>query len=240
METRIAQITDLHLDESYPKGHQTEGRKRFLQIINDIKKEQISSIICTGDIGESESVPYFFKQLEPFSLAVSLGNHDSFDVVSKHFNRSVHPTIRKLDYTTETKFHKFIFLDSSEGKIKKQQLDWLKKELQSSKDVVLFTHHPIIGLNLKVDEIGALENRDEVQLILINHYKKISIFCGHYHMENILIHKNIKQMITPSVSFQIIEHPNKILTNTNEFGYRILEIDQRSITSKVKMIKNAN
>ena len=135
---------------------------------------------------------------------------------------------------------KLLYLDSSEGIIDHRQLLWLEQELFSYKPILIFIHHPIIGLKLKVDEIGKLINRQEVVHLLEKSLAKISIFCGHYHMENILFHKNIKQYITPAISFQMVKNPNAIEIDKSSYGYRIIELVKNKVYSKTKLFTDAN
>ena len=57
---------------------------------------------------------------------------------------------------------KIIYLDSSSGNIDHKQFKWFEEEIKSSKPIVIFIHHPIIGVDLKVDEIGRLRNRENL------------------------------------------------------------------------------
>ena len=101
-------------------------------------------------------------------------------------------------------------------------------------------HHPILGVNVKVDEIGKLKNRSEVVALLIEKTNKVTIYCGHYHMESTLVYKNITQYITPAVSFQVEKNPNEVDINTTFFGYRIIEIDSGTKSSKIQLFRHAD
>ncbi|MCK8520477.1 metallophosphoesterase [Aquimarina sp. D1M17] len=240
MIQRIAHITDLHLDEEFPFRNQTSARNRFDTVLKDIEQEQINHIICTGDIGENNGIEYFFTQLKKKKLLITLGNHDQFsDICTYHPLQGNHNT-KKTYWSHSTQFFKFMYLDSSSGAIDKEQLDWLKKEISSPKPILIFVHHPIIGLNLKVDEIGKLKNRREVTEILTRATTKISIYCGHYHMKSFQVYKNIEQFITPAIAFQIKKNIGKIEIDTNISGYRIIQINETEVTSKVKFLHHAN
>lgn len=240
MHSRIAHITDLHLDEVIPVKDNISTRKRLDDILKDIKKENITEVVCTGDIGQNEGISYFFEQLKTTSLSITLGNHDSFTEISKYYREGAHNNSKKLYSIRQKEHYKFIYLDSSEGIIDDQQISWLRKELISSKPIIIFVHHPIIGLNLKVDKIGRLKNREEILFILEHLSNEVTIFCGHYHMESEVIYKNITQYITPAVSYQIEKEPNIIKINTTIFGYRIIELSRDHKSSKIKNLSDAN
>lgn len=237
---KIAHITDLHLDEQFPSENQTSARERFLNILENIKENRISHIICTGDIGENKDVLFFFNQINSMNFSITLGNHDNFIEISKHYNLGADYNSKKIYRSLLINNFKFIFLDSSSGNIDVKQLVWLKRELKSSKPIIIFIHHPVIGLNLKVDEIGKLKNRKDLIKIFTEVSNKIIIYCGHYHMESTKVYKNITQYITPSVAFQIKKDVDKIEIDTTISGYRIIQFKKNKISSKVKLLRNAN
>lgn len=240
MIERIAHITDLHLDEEFPFNNLKSARIRLDSILKNIKEHDINHIVCTGDIGENKGIIYFFKQLENINFSITLGNHDNFAAISKHYNLGADYNSKKI-YRSQIKNDvKFIYLDSSSGSIDVKQLAWLKKELISSKPIIIFIHHPIIRLNLKVDEIGKLKNRKDLTKILTEIPNEITIYCGHYHMESTLVYKNITQYITPAVAFQNKKDIDKIEIDTTISGYRIIQIKNTELSSKVKFLNNAD
>jgi len=237
---RIAHITDLHLDEEFPFNNQVSARVRLDGILKSIKGDDINHIVCTGDIGENKGILYFFEQLENTNFSITLGNHDNFEEISKHYNLGADYNSKKI-YRSQLKNHfKFIYLDSSSGTIDSKQLVWLKNELISSRPIIIFIHHPIIGLNLKVDKIGKLKNRKDLAKKLTEIRNKITIYCGHYHMESTIVYKNITQCITPAVAFHIKKDIDKIEIDTTISGYRIIQMKNKELSSKVKFLNNAN
>ncbi|WP_299107590.1 metallophosphoesterase [uncultured Tenacibaculum sp.] len=239
MIKRIAHITDLHLDEPFTKKQGISARNRLKTVLQHISSLNINEIICTGDIGERTSLDFFFKECNHFNLSVTLVNHDSeletaTYIKSKLFNSS------KLYYSHEDDFYKYIYLDSSLGIIDKQQLAWLEKELKTNKHVLISLHHPIIGLNLKVDEIGALKNRKAILDLLQKHSNSITVFCGHYHLSSTIIDKNVTQYISPAVSYQIKKQTDKIGIDANTYGYRLIYITHNNITTQTQLFHESN
>ncbi|WP_196889555.1 metallophosphoesterase family protein [Aureivirga sp. CE67] len=240
MIEKIAHITDLHLDEYFPFKDKITTRKRLDYIINDIKKNNIQHIVCTGDIGEGDGVSYFFKKIETFNTSVTLGNHDNFFEISKYYKTGVNFDSKKIYKSQEYISFKIIYLDSSSGVIDEKQLIWLKKELKTAKPIIIFIHHPIIKLDLKVDEIGKLINRKNLIEILTQVKNEITIYCGHYHIESTSFYKNLKQFITPAVAFQIKKDLNKIEIDKTISGYRIIQIENTNLTSKINLFDHAD
>ncbi|TDQ30212.1 metallophosphoesterase family protein [Tenacibaculum caenipelagi] len=240
MLKRIAHITDLHLDEKFPEEHKISTRTRLRNVLQDILEQNITEIVCTGDIGESQSLEFFFNECNNFNLSITLGNHDSFEKVQKYLNHQKSKELNKLYYSQEKSHYKYIYLDSSSGQIDNNQLVWLKEELVSSTPIIIFIHHPILGLPLKVDEIGYLRNREDVLSLLSIQPNEITIFCGHYHLESFIPYKNIKQYITPAISFQIKKNSHTIEIGTETYGYRIIHINDHNISSKIQLLHDSN
>ncbi|OJJ21102.1 hypothetical protein BKI52_11060 [marine bacterium AO1-C] len=240
MYTKIAHITDLHLDEAFPIEQGVQARERFQHVLEDIQHEGIQQIVCTGDIGEGEGIQYFFEQVSAFDLTITLGNHDSFSGIISYSQQKTASGTQQLYYSIQQDAYKCIYLDSSQGVIDTPQLHWLREMLDNLYPIIIFVHHPILGLDLKVDKIGKLQNRAEVQALLESTNKEVTVFCGHYHMESNLQGKNIRQYITPAVSYQIEQDKEEIKIDNEVFGYRIITINQEHISSKVKVLSHAN
>lgn len=228
---QIAFLTDVHLGEQTPIDAGADPISNFERVLADVSHRKISEIVYGGDIGAVSSHPYFFDALKPFSLNLILGNHDNFEEVKKRYVKDEKRSI--LYYTLEDKNHNYIFLDSSTGEISKQQLEWLQKELDTRKKPILFVHHPILKVDTPVDKLYPLKNRREVRKVLEESQKEITVFCGHYHMNDEWEYKNIKQIITHSLSFQIVKEANELIKSSSAFGYRIIEISGKSIETEL-------
>ncbi|WP_299366701.1 metallophosphoesterase [Winogradskyella sp.] len=240
MIKKIAHITDLHLDEEFSIGIKINTRKRFDMILESIKENEINEIICTGDIGINKGVDYFFERLKNMNLSVTMGNHDDFFEISKYYSLGADYELNKIYKSRVYGQYKFIYLDSSTGYIDDKQIEWLKTELKSSRPLMIFVHHPIFATGLKIDEIGQLNNSNELKKLLIEVPRPIHIFCGHYHMESSLVHKNIAQQITPAVVFQVKKSIDKIDLDASISGYRIIEIKNSELSSKVVYLNHAD
>ncbi|NJM52816.1 MAG: hypothetical protein HC846_05125 [Blastocatellia bacterium] len=105
----LAYITDIHLDEQYPGEIGVDTRNNFRRILSDINSRKIKRIICGGDIGESTSNKWFFETLKPYELNLSLGNHDTFAEVVKHFGENLIHSREEFYYSFEDEIFKSIF-----------------------------------------------------------------------------------------------------------------------------------
>jgi Icc protein len=238
MPKTIAYITDLHLDETVPFDNGVDARNNWTRILGDIASKQIDQLTFGGDIGEPSSYGWFFDSLKKYSghLYLTLGNHDQYGSVKNYYSNKFLQNNKELFYDFEDDHFEYIYLDSSSEKISDEQLDFLRKKIiAASKRIILFIHHPVLGIDTAVDREFPLKNRDVVKDVLLSGKKNIQLFCGHYHMEEYRSENNITQYITPSSSFQIEKTKDKIITNKNRFGYRLIELEGTDIKTKVIM-----
>ncbi len=236
MEKTIGYITDLHIDEAFPITHGVEARKNWGRILSDLAEKQIGNIILGGDIGEPASNEWLFQSLDAAgeTVAITLGNHDTFWEVKKHHKINSVSNEGELYRSEEDEHHTYFFLDSSSGKMSTAQLEWLSEGLlRTTKNVVVFIHHPILGVHTPIDRQYPLTNRDKVKELLFRHKKDVVIFCGHYHMEDFAEDTNIRQYITPAASYQVVKKAKGIEIDAGTFGYRIIRFVEGRIETEV-------
>lgn len=260
----IAYLTDAHLDQKIILDQQT-GAMRYAQqtgehrdqlkfILEDITRKGIDEIIFGGDIGTQEANQWFFNTIDEFNfkLLMVLGNHDTYQQVSQYYqheygnqypdehrNQYLDKHRKELNYAYEEGQFKFIYLDSSSNAISDAQLNWFRKELVTDKEILLFIHHPVLEIKTPLDKIGAaLNGRDEIRRILSEAQKDSIVFCGHYHMTDELVEGNIRQYSSPACSYQIEKLSEKIEIDTLTFGYRLITINGRKLSTEVKLFKS--
>ncbi|HNP19408.1 MAG TPA: metallophosphoesterase [Fulvivirga sp.] len=238
---RIAYITDLHLDEQFPKDHGVDARKNWQRILKDVALRNVDKIILGGDIGENSAHQWFFESLNEYDWDITLGNHDQFPEVikyviknNKEINASEHYYSKKDDYFN------YLFLDTSLEKISTQQFNWLENEIAERKKIIIFVHHPILSVDTEVDRKYPLYGRKKIENLLHNCGQKVIIFCGHYHMADQSTSNNIEQFITPASSVQLVKNTKELVLSGEVFGYRIIEIDKDQIQSKVIIFKTTD
>ncbi|RAJ27256.1 metallophosphoesterase family protein [Pedobacter cryoconitis] len=242
--------------------NEAEHKDKLKFILEDIARNGITEIIFGGDIGTQEANLWFFETVYAlnFKLLMVLGNHDTYSQVSQyykneyhhelskehhhelsneHHNRHYNKLTKELHYAYEQGHFKFIYLDSSSNAISQVQLNWLRLELDTEKEILLFIHHPVLEISTPLDKIGAaLQGREEIKSLLSAQQKEITIFCGHYHMADELIAGNIRQYSSPACSYQIEKLSAKIEIDTLIFGYRTITINDSQINTKVKLFQS--
>lgn len=228
---RIAFLTDTHLDEEFEAGHIIDPYKNLCIALYDVQQQGVDEVIFGGDIGEITSHFNFFRLLRPFKLSLILGNHDVFNEVRKYY--PVGGMEDELYYSTEDEISKYIFLDSSSAFISTFQMSWLYGELKTHKQILLFIHHPILQVHTPIDALAPLQNRSGLRFLLTASKKKITIFCGHYHMHDETEYKNLRQFTTQALSFQLTKNADDVVIRSSSFSYRIITIAELQLFTEI-------
>lgn len=231
---RIALITDTHLGDPTTVSHSIDPKKNLELALTNIGEKDVDLLVFTGDITEIEHYEWFFERLSLFcpDYKIVLGNHDNHTEAVKYFK---HPSASntELYYSHEDVICKYLYLDSSSSNISDEQVAWLEKEIATDKSIVIFIHHPILGLNTGMDRIYPLHGRERINLILQQCGKKVTVFCGHYHMPDSRQDGNVIQHATPAISFQVKKDSQQIEITADHFGYRIINLEKDSITTQL-------
>ncbi|MBI3259321.1 MAG: metallophosphoesterase family protein [Ignavibacteriae bacterium] len=237
----IAYITDIHLDEEFPAQYGVHTRKNWERILEDIDKKNIDEVIYGGDIGELTSNEFFFDSLKEYSknMKITLGNHDKFEEVSKHYTNKYITNRKELYYSFEDEYFKHIYLDTSSYKLSQTQLEWLTNEVITEKEILLFIHHTVLPINAVLDTPYSLRNQEAVREVLLRCNNKVKIFCGHYHMPDERTYNNITQFITPVSSYQVKKDSDTVEIVTDHFGYRLITIDNGNVDSEVLLFRTS-
>jgi Icc protein len=230
---RIAQITDIHLNEEWSVKHGSDPETNWKLLLQDVGARGINDIIFTGDIGDASGYERFFGMLKDFDFTVIPGNHDTFANIKPYYNPSYLTGRDEMYHSREDGPFKYIFLDSSTDEISPKQLEWLENELNTPLKILLFIHHPILRVITAVDQKYPLLNRDAVRTALFRSGRDVTVFCGHYHTDDFDKEANITQYVTPAASVQMEKNPLEIIIHSRYYGYRIIEIEDETIRTQV-------
>ena len=240
MMRTIAYITDLHLDESFPKQHGVDAATNWKLVLDDVRRRGIGEVICGGDIGEVTAYSNFFNSLKDFKLHVTPGNHDQSVEVLKHYTSPALKSQSAVFGSHDDEHFKYIFLDTSKASLDEAQFGFLLSELRTEKKILLFMHHPVLAVNTPVDRLYPLYGRERIVEQLQRHKNEVLVFCGHYHVSDERVAGNITQFVTPAVSFQIVKEAEPLQIHNNYFGYRIITVDKAHVTTEILIYKNGS
>lgn len=228
----IAHITDVHLHESFPLEQNVDPRANWNRMLEYLAEQGIREVVFGGDIGAESAHTFFFESLNHFKVNIVLGNHDLGELATvSAAGKDGHY------YLYEDEHYRYIVLDSSHDRLYKQQVAWLKQAVRTEKKIILFVHHPILEVPCYVESKYAMKNRGAIREILFQTNLEITIFCGHYHLEDERIEKNVRQLVTPAISYQMAKSPKKIIDNST-FGGRIIHIHPHKIDTEVLTFRN--
>jgi 3',5'-cyclic-AMP phosphodiesterase len=244
----VAYFTDAHLGQRLVMGGALAGNKmryddepeehrsNLRQVLDDIARKGISEVVFGGDIGTSQSVRGFFELLAGYGFTASLilGNHDAYADVTEYWDRSDGSVAGKMCYSHDDGPLKYVFLDTSDNTVGDDQLAWLARELRPASTVVLFVHHPVLAIDTPLDRAGAaLKDREKLKALLTGAHCDIFAFCGHYHMDDQRSEANVRQFVTPAVSYQIVKRAERVDVDASEAAYRMIDIDGTDIRTEV-------
>ena len=242
MITKIAHITDLHLDDKISGDFTINARLNTSRIIDSIVNEKIKHVVITGDLGLSTSFEWLNNVLYKRELIVyyAMGNHDDI-AIFKNREEYLNSLIKnKLIYNIEINKNNLLIFDTSSGEIDSNQINKIGQVVKLKESCILFSHYPILDCgNTIMDQLFPLKNREVFIKYLNSNFSNLVYFCGHYHNSFENKSNNITQYVTPSASLQISKYANNIEKENNLFGYRIIEIENTQlVNTELIMMKN--
>ena len=261
---KFAQLSDVHFlaDGSNTTFKMTGESPRLLDdAISQINEyNDIDFVMFTGDLIDKS----FEKELKAFLPHVeklnapwyfAFGNHDR--CVGGYLNtlvyldmvRNSNPDFKfkKAYYSfAPKKNHKVIVLDNiitdeitSNGYIDEEQLKWLKKELDSSKNdtVLIFMHVPVIEPFASPNH--KMRNGIVLKQLIESYKNPIGVFQGHYHAAKITQHDNVLYVNSPA----LVSYPNafRVVSVTNHkdkvvFDFEWKETRETTIQKMAKIL----
>ena len=238
---RIALITDLHTGSPTDAPFNVDLRKNFLSVLRGLQSHDPDCLIIGGDLclldGDLEIYQWQKQHIDSLDLPYYLiaGNHDEPTLLAKVFDHLPRLTERELYYQILIGRFRFLFLDTSHGRLSGQQKEWLKENLAKSIEFrAIFMHHPPDVMHIPyMDSKYSLQDRDEVMHILKSADKQIEIFCGHYHVEKTVSLDQINVHITPSCYFQVDGDTDEFRIDHQNIAYRIIDFHQDRIEHEI-------
>lgn len=238
--TRLAHITDLHIDSEDDQILNINSRNRVLTVLDGIREIGIDILVITGDISESTGIKWLFSLLNEmkFEYYLALGNHDKIESF-RDYNAFQYDN--NGYYSFELANRKIIVLNSSSNNIDKNQLDWMKRNLSDKSNTIIFIHHPVLACGCStMDQKYPLENRTEVREELLRHNHEVIIFAGHYHNDYYNVDNNITQYVTPSTTVQIERNTENLEFDKSTLAFRVIDINENEYSTHVVSINFDN
>jgi len=259
MTLDMIHISDTHIDTTRQDtpfkaiGSSSLLLKDAIKQINKIKG--LDFVMFTGDMVDTAKVENYeryynlLKRLEYPSLN-AFGNHDFQGDLTKEevlsivrennqnyiFDNTYYAFTPKTDY-------RIIVLDgtindkkTSNGEISKEQMAFLKQELDENQDkiVVIALHFPPVQPFVAIDH--KIINEGELNELLIKYKNPIVVLAGHYHATKINRIGNLVYITTPSlVTYPMAFRRIKITNFKDRVVFKI-----ELIPTTLEDIKNKN
>jgi len=187
----IAQITDPHIAETDEPVNGQDNRGKFRQVLKALSERRPDTLILTGDLAFPHGTPEIYQwirqELDDSGLPylISPGNHDDPSMMQEVFNLKDQAPRVILTGAVALKGESLMFLDSSSERLTMKHALWLKRELTTQPaETILFMHHPPCPCRVRVmDEKYPYKNPDLFQQTILESGSRMTIFCGHYHIE---------------------------------------------------------
>jgi len=160
-----------------------EGDGCFPELDKAIRANRINFVIFGGDLtylGKETEYRNFVDHANALTAPsyAALGNHDLYNGGWSYYWRYLGPS----SYSFYGGNAKFVVIDTASGEIGEGQMEWIRKELRSNKQPLLFvvSHMPVYGGAHGIYEFPKSEER--TQLIgLFEKYGVDYVLEGHYH-----------------------------------------------------------
>lgn len=260
----FAHLSDVHFMEN---GTNTtikmigESPRLLDDAINQINEEKnLDFVMITGDLIDKSFekelravLPHLENLNVPWYFA--FGNHDR--CIGGYLNTLVYLEMlrnsnknfkfKKSYYSfVPKKNFKVIVLDdiiqneiTSNGYLDEEQMKWLKRELDSSKNdvVLIYMHVPVIEPFASPNH--RLRNASAVKELIEGYKNPIGVFQGHYHSTKITQHDNVLYVSTPALvsypnAFRIVEVSN--YKDKVVFEFRWKETSEKNIQKMAKLL----
>lgn len=246
IDFRIIQITDLHIggEEEYPFG--VNLLANFLNTLAEVERMNPNLLVMTGDFCYKDPRRDVYEWIRPHVDALGIpyeiigGNHDDVPMMTTGLLREdLSNEQSEYYFADEFAGHHILYLDSASGTISSEQLSWIEQEVHraAGQDLMIFIHHPPVLAGVPhLDRAHALQNRQDLLDILVNHTSAVQVFCGHYHVDRSVVWKNVMVHITPSLFMQIFPYAEDFAIDHYQIGYRVIDFAEDTIRHSVRYL----
>ena len=245
MTTTTLQFTDLHLQADPAdelRGVRTHDTfVRVLQSARDWAQENARAddgepILLTGDLAH-DGRPETYKRLRDLlgdwlsRCHLIPGNHDNREAIRAVFPEVVADDADFISFSVDAAGWRLVGLDSlvegeTYGKIARQQLDWLERQLSQHPDqpTMLFLHHPPFPVQSAWLDRIALRNPDELLEIVSSQPQVRVISAGHVHQEFSNMVDGLQMLTSPSTGVQFLPQSDELVIHPAPPGFRVFQL----------------
>lgn len=217
----------------------------FFRILREIEMIRPDIVISTGDAyyGYGSTFERFKNEIDYFDAMSRRLSIPFFNVIGNHEvagdsmrEEYVRERFGNLYGSFDFRNSHFIILNTEEkgreGAIKGEQLEWLKKDIESNKrmeNIFVFMHRPMFSAIDPELIFGKsfrdMKNRDFLHL-LFKKFKVKAVFSGHEHLYSETVKDGIRYIVTGGAGSPLYQSPK----GSGFFHYIIVNVKGEDIT----------
>ncbi len=225
---RFIHISDTHFgpDKDFVQ-RSVNSYNAFSSFLKEVKHLPFKPdfIIHTGDVTADcfeEGYKLIASVIEDLKIPMyfATGNHDTSALIKKYLPMTGAEVVSSQlnSYRFSVGDHRFFTIDGRgsdeidpHGVISEEQMELLKKELKTGKQITLFIHYPALGLDSTwFDKNMLLTNGEEFHQVLVAHKDQIcGVFFGHIHRSSQTLQDGILYASAGSIAGQFILLPDQ-------------------------------
>ncbi|WP_234736716.1 metallophosphoesterase family protein [Tellurirhabdus bombi] len=242
---RIAFLTDLHIgtENQHPQG--VDIRQNFLDALHFLTEMKPDCLVIGGDVcyqqGDREIYRWVLPHLDALGLPyyVISGNHDDSVLLAEEFRLGADLHGQELYFSRVLDTQTALFLDTARGYCSETQWEWLETQLKSLEgNLLVFMHHPPLLADVKYMDINyPFQQRDRLMTLLKSAPGQVTVVCGHYHAERLILVDNVRVLVTPSLFFQMKHDPVECIIEHYRMGIRELNLFTDRLTSTLHYLE---
>lgn len=242
---RIAFITDLHIGAEGEKPQGVDVRQNFLRALSQLEHIRPNCLVIGGDIcydAPDRAVYSWVKELLsslPLPYYVISGNHDDSVMMAEVFNKTHDLEAAELYYALPLEGHPALFLDTAKGRLSERQWAWLREYLRALRDsnVLVFMHHPPVLADVEfMDRHYAFQQSEEFTELVRDLPCRVTVVCGHYHVEKVVQRGNLLTLLSPSTFYQMKQDTIEFGVDNYRVGVREINLTTHGLTSTVHYV----
>lgn len=227
---RIAFLTDLHLGAAGQSTQGVDTRQNLLDALRFLPELKPDVLIIGGDVcydrGHAETYRWFRERVQALAypwFAIA-GNHDFSPLMAQELGLQAHQHGEEFYFSECLGDTPALFLDTGRGFCSDEQWQWLRTQLADREDALLFMHHPPLLAGVGHMDTNYPFRESAKFLELIQPLRRVTVVCGHYHVEKVVQRGNLTVYLTPSLFFQMKQDPVACVFDHFRIGIREINL----------------
>lgn len=238
---RIAFLTDLHLGLAGQRPMGVDVRRNLLDALDFLAELKPDALVIGGDLcydkGEAETYRWFREQVAglPFRWYAIAGNHDDPTLLARELGLEKHLRGGEVYFSEILGGMPTLFLDTAKGVCSETQWAWLRARVAvlGNGEALIFMHHPPVLAGVGHMDTNYPFRESEKFLDTIQPLRRVTVVCGHYHAEQVVVRDNLTMFVTPSLFFQMKHDSVDCVFDHFRIGIREVNLLSEGLTTAV-------